>query len=55
MRSVPVLWDFGEHGKIVYWERPENVRAYADDVADWERERAEAFAQDQGRIAARAA
>ncbi len=55
MKTVPVLWDFGARGKVVYWERPENVRAYADDMAEWERERAAAFAQDNDRAAARAA
>ena len=40
--GVPVLWDFGEEGHIVYWERGQALSPYADDLADWEecRERA---------------
>lgn len=38
---VPVLWDFGAHGFQVYWEHVASVRAYDEDVADWERARAE--------------
>jgi hypothetical protein len=33
--KVPVLWDFGTHGKVLYWERLDSVLPYAEDVAAW--------------------
>lgn len=41
---VPVRWSFGEAVARVFWERREAVRHAAEDVAAWERERAEARA-----------
>ncbi len=35
LTSVPVLWDFGVDGQKIYWERPEALRSYADDLAAW--------------------
>lgn len=34
-QSVPVLWDFGPYGRVLHWERRENLRPYADDYLDW--------------------
>lgn len=33
--TVPVLWDFGASGKVVYWERPESLRPYGEDYMAW--------------------
>ncbi len=45
LTGIPVLWNFdGPTGPRVYWEKPENVVPYADDLAAWELARAEAFA-----------
>lgn len=45
LSTVPVLWHFdGPKGPRIYWERPEDLRPYAVDVADWETELAAARA-----------
>ena len=33
--SLPVLWDFGTSEQRVYWERPESLRPYANEYAEW--------------------
>lgn len=38
--KVPVLWEFGK----VLWDSVESVRSYAEDLADWQRERARRLA-----------
>lgn len=38
---TPVLWDFGSAGLQSHWERTASLRPYADDLAAWERARAE--------------
>jgi hypothetical protein len=43
MTKIPVLWDFGPNDKKVYWESPENLRSYAEDLRLWKVARAEAF------------
>lgn len=42
--TVPVLWDFGDR-QVVYWERPERVVPYADDIHHWSLERNRALAR----------
>lgn len=44
-RSVPVLWNFGEHGQEVHWECATQLRSYEEDVSAWREARAQAYAQ----------
>lgn len=34
-RTVPVIWDFGQHGKKCHWEVVSGLRLYAEDYLDW--------------------
>jgi hypothetical protein len=41
--DVPVLWDFERNGELyqrVWWEKPESVRPYEDELLEWELKRA---------------
>ncbi len=48
---IPVMWQFDKEQKV-FWESASNLRPYAEDVADWERERAAAIIREQQRKAA---
>lgn len=41
--DVPVLWDFGRHGQIVYWEPEGRLRPYPEDLQAWAASRREAY------------
>lgn len=41
-QRVPVLWDFGTHSKS-YFEIPDSLRSYDEDVEAWEEARASAY------------
>lgn len=40
-KSIPVLWNFGKDKKV-HWERPESLRPYKQDLAEWKAELATA-------------
>ncbi|ENO77981.1 hypothetical protein B447_14749 [Thauera sp. 27] len=43
--SIPVIWDYGPIGlgKTAMWESVADLRSYAEDLADWQLERAKAL------------